>query len=176
MKEIWKPIPGYENFYKISNLGRVKSLKRKVFYNDHRLYRINPEKLKKLTIHNKKYYKVTLTDKNLIAKQYCVHRLMAWAFLGIQKKGIEVRHINGDGLDNNINNLCYGKKSDNMRDAVQHKRFSMSDWHPNAKLSKEQILYIRNSELYYKDLALRFNVHPNTIHKIRRFAVRTNDF
>ncbi len=28
-KEIWKDIPGYEGFYKVSNLGRVKSLQRR---------------------------------------------------------------------------------------------------------------------------------------------------
>ena len=28
MKEIWKDIEGYEGLYQVSNLGRVKSLKR----------------------------------------------------------------------------------------------------------------------------------------------------
>ena len=28
MNEIWKDIPGYEGLYRISNLGRVKSLSR----------------------------------------------------------------------------------------------------------------------------------------------------
>ena len=30
MKEIWKDIKGFEGCYQISNLGRVKSLERKV--------------------------------------------------------------------------------------------------------------------------------------------------
>ena len=29
MKEVWKDIKGYEGYYKISNKGKVKSLKRK---------------------------------------------------------------------------------------------------------------------------------------------------
>ena len=29
MKEIWKPIKGYETLYKVSNLGNVKS----IYYN-----------------------------------------------------------------------------------------------------------------------------------------------
>ena len=29
MKEIWKDVKGYEGIYKISNLGRVKSLSNK---------------------------------------------------------------------------------------------------------------------------------------------------
>ena len=31
MEEIWKDIKGYEGLYQVSNLGRIKSLKRKVY-------------------------------------------------------------------------------------------------------------------------------------------------
>lgn len=30
-EEVWRPIEGYEDRYEISNLGRVKSLERKVW-------------------------------------------------------------------------------------------------------------------------------------------------
>lgn len=30
VKEIWKDIPGYEGYYQVSNIGRVKGLERKV--------------------------------------------------------------------------------------------------------------------------------------------------
>ena len=30
--EVWKDIKGYEGLYKVSSLGRIKSLKRKVKY------------------------------------------------------------------------------------------------------------------------------------------------
>ena len=29
MVEIWKPVFGFENLYEVSNLGRVKSIKKK---------------------------------------------------------------------------------------------------------------------------------------------------
>ena len=34
MEEIWKPVNGFEGIYEVSNLGRIKSLKRtvKTFY------------------------------------------------------------------------------------------------------------------------------------------------
>lgn len=35
MKEIWKPISGYENLYKISNLGNVISLRNNRFLKHH---------------------------------------------------------------------------------------------------------------------------------------------
>lgn len=43
MKEIWKDIKGYEGLYQISNLGRVKSLQRKV--KNKNGYRIIKEKI-----------------------------------------------------------------------------------------------------------------------------------
>ena len=36
-KEIWKDIVGYEGLYQVSNLGRVKSLKRKVYAGRNRM-------------------------------------------------------------------------------------------------------------------------------------------
>ena len=33
MNEIWKDVVGYEGYYLVSNLGRVKSVKRKVEMN-----------------------------------------------------------------------------------------------------------------------------------------------
>ena len=41
MDEIWKDIEGYEGLYQVSNLGRVKSLKRQVV--DTVGFRIVPE-------------------------------------------------------------------------------------------------------------------------------------
>ena len=34
MEEIWKDIKGYEGLYQVSNLGRVKSLKRVILRNN----------------------------------------------------------------------------------------------------------------------------------------------
>lgn len=31
-KEVWKPVKGYEGFYEVSDLGRVKSLSREVHH------------------------------------------------------------------------------------------------------------------------------------------------
>ena len=35
-KEVWKDVPGYEGYYQASNLGRVKSLDRRVEFSDGR--------------------------------------------------------------------------------------------------------------------------------------------
>ena len=50
MEEIWKDIIGYEGYYKISNLGRVKSLARNIYYKDGSFARYKPETIKKSLI------------------------------------------------------------------------------------------------------------------------------
>ena len=45
MEEIWKDIEGYEGLYQVSNFGRVKSLRKIVYYSDGRVYSY-PEKIK----------------------------------------------------------------------------------------------------------------------------------
>ncbi len=175
-QEEWRLIPEYNGLYSASSHGRIRSEERRIFYGDHRSSRIGSSQIKKQTLSsNGKYYRVTLTANNDKPKQFTVHRLVAWAFIGKQDEGIEVRHINGNGLDNRPENLCYGTKSDNMRDAIEHRTFSMSDWHPCAKLTKQQVEYIRLSDKHYKDIAAELGIHPFTVHKIRRKAVRNHD-
>ena len=58
MKEIWKDIPNYKGLYQISNLGRIKSLKRYV-KNKHGK-RIVKEKILTNYINGTGYYAVNL--------------------------------------------------------------------------------------------------------------------
>ena len=173
-KEIWKPILEFDSVYSASSEGRLRKEACRVYYGDHRGYREEPQKIKKLSLRPNSYYFVTLSF-NGTTHQLSVHRLVAWAFLGKQQKGMEVRHKDGNKLNNKASNLCYGTKSDNMRDAIEHRTFSMSDWHPCAKLTKEQVKEIRESKEYYKDIAKRFSIHPFTVHKIRRNKIRNHD-
>ena len=38
MEEIWKPIEGYENFYLVSNLGKIKSIRNNIIMKPQKLY------------------------------------------------------------------------------------------------------------------------------------------
>jgi ribosomal protein L22 len=91
--EIWKDIPGYEN-YQVSNLGRVKSL----FY--------NKERILKPSINNNGYPNIVIR-KNNKSKNFKVHQLVAIAFLNHIPNGLfeVIDHINGNKLDNTLENL-----------------------------------------------------------------------
>ena len=92
MQEIWKPIEDYEGCYEVSNLGRVKSLK------------FNKEVILKTCIDSGGYAYNGLR-KNGKSKNFLVHRLVAFAFLGKKDYQDQVNHINGDKTDNRLNNL-----------------------------------------------------------------------
>ena len=94
-KEIWKDIKGFEGLYRVSNLGRVKSLKRP--------YGLK-EKILKPEILNNGYYQVCLC-KQSVKKHYRVHRLVWSAFNGPIPENMQVNHINEIKTDNRLSNL-----------------------------------------------------------------------
>lgn len=64
MQEIWKDIQGYEGLYQVSNLGRVKSLKR--LSNDRGGYRAIEEKIKNVRLCRKGYQIINLSKNGTV--------------------------------------------------------------------------------------------------------------
>jgi hypothetical protein len=105
MEEIYKSITGFPD-YKISNLGNVKSFKR------------SKEKIMKTHISDKGYYSVNLIneDGSSLLK---IHRLIAKEFIPNPDNLPFIDHIDGNRLNNNIENLrwasyqqnCFNRKS-----------------------------------------------------------------
>lgn len=98
--EIWKDIKGFEGMYQISNLGRVKSLKRK----RNNINRIEQEHLIKQFDNSKGYLQFSLFKDE---KKYTfrTHRILAETFIPNPKKYKVVNHINGHKKDNRLENL-----------------------------------------------------------------------
>lgn len=105
MEEIWKDIPDYEGLYQVSNLGKVKSLKRKVTRNDGVVQLIR-EKILKKTLSKDGYYVQSLSLNGEHIK-YKIHQLVAMAFLNHKPNGFKlvVDHIDNDKLNNRVDNL-----------------------------------------------------------------------
>lgn len=107
--EIWKDIPDYIGEYQISNLGRVKSLERMKYTK----YYKNGLKIKEKILKNRNngdgYLTVLLNNK----KEY-VHRLVAKAFIKSESYYKEVNHIDGNKQNNNVENLEWCTRKENM--------------------------------------------------------------
>lgn len=116
MDEAWKDILGYEGFYQISNLGRIKSLPR---------YRKNGKtsgKYLQRGIIRKNYDSKTYSCINLSkegkTKTHFIHILVANAFLDKIEGKNYVNHIDGNKHNNNVNNLEWCTASENQRHAL----------------------------------------------------------
>lgn len=177
-KEIWKDIEGYENMYQVSNLGRVKSLRREVFRKvkkgrDIRWVKpiIVKEKILRQNLTKCGYPVVSLSHKEKTPrlKTFRVHRLVAVTFLGLED-GLEVNHIDEDKLNNSLKNLEWVSRGDNIR----HSNMSYSKpgvLNGRSKLTMVQVREIRKRAEENKEfLAKEFGVSVCTVRKIIRGA------
>ena len=103
VKEVWMDVKGYENYYQVSNLGRIKSLQRWV---DHKpgQYRLVKERILSPSVDNCGYLHVRLA-KDGQYKLFKVHRLIAAHFLPDYSEELSVNHKNHDRWDNRVENL-----------------------------------------------------------------------
>ena len=103
--ETWKAIPGYEGLYEVSDQGRVRSFRRVA---NGQLLR--PGRMPQ------GHLSVALGRGN----SQCVHKLVLLAFVGPAPDKHECCHNNGNPADNRLENLRWGTRSENIKDAVRH--------------------------------------------------------
>lgn len=110
MKEIWKDIAGYEGFYQVSNLGRIKTVAHWQTYanGDRHFYR---ERIRKPGIGPTGYLTIRLGS---IGREAGVHRFVAEAFIPRIEGKNDVNHIDGDKTNNQVENLEWCTRKENM--------------------------------------------------------------
>lgn len=104
-QEFWKPIKGYEHLL-ISRTGRVWST--------------TYDKELRPHLTNRGYLRVNLS-KDKTVKRVSVHRLVAEAFIPNPDNLPCVDHIDGNKLNNHVENLQWISTSNNMRKACKGK-------------------------------------------------------
>lgn len=117
MKEIWKDIIDYPN-YQVSNLGNVKSKERlvNIVYNSKRKVK---ERILKCNIRKNGYCYVTLYNEYGKSNPKAIHRLVAQAFIHNHDNYKIINHIDGNKLNNNVNNLEWCTQSHNVKEAYR---------------------------------------------------------
>jgi hypothetical protein len=162
--EKWLPVLGWEEFYEVSNLGNVRSIKRigKTKFGN-RFYGGDLVKPIKTTTG---YVAVNLTG-NKCRKQFHIHKLVLEAFVGKAPIGMECCHNNGNRTDARLENLRWDTRINNHADKWNHGTWQGGVNHGNAKLTNEQVKEIKKGNLPIKQLAQMFNVSIGCINKIR---------
>ena len=97
--EQWKPVVGYEGLYEVSSHGNVYSMRTK----------------KILRTYNQNGYLHVHLYKNGHRKNWVVHRLVANAFIPNPENLETVNHIDENKMNNNVNNLEWMSRGDNIR-------------------------------------------------------------
>lgn len=120
MEEIWKDIKDYEGLYQVSNLGRVKSLKTyKYTKKTNSCKEILRIRILRSAL-EKSGYKIVVLTKNKIRTTKKVHRLVAETFISNPNNYKCVNHIDGNKLNNSVNNLEWITNSNNTIHAYKN--------------------------------------------------------
>lgn len=115
--ETWKDIKGYEGYYMVSDMGRIKSLPRLIESGmNYKSVRFTKESIIK-TVDNGKGYLRCNIYKNGKMKTVKIHRLVAESFIGIDNPDFVVNHINGIKTDNRLSNIEVVTQKDNVKHA-----------------------------------------------------------
>lgn len=149
MKEIWKDIPNYEG-YQASNLGRIRT-HNKITYTKMHGYRhwndkilsFKPPTTSKQRSKQGMGYRVDLW-KNGKPKTLLVARLVATTFLeNLIDTDMTINHKDGNRLNNNIKNLEWMSKADNIRYGFDNGQYPQ----------KKAILYTDKEKLEFRSMA-----------------------
>ena len=162
--EEWKAIPGYEGFYSVSNLGRVRAEQRQVPGKMSSI-RTLPQKLMTPT-NNDGYLQIRLSrNKSSICRK--VHALVMMAFVGKRPDGMEVAHKNGIRSDNRLENLRYDTKLGNCSDKKIHGTQPRGTQIRRSKLTEEQVNAIRFDKRSCRKIGLEYGVHHKSVAAIK---------
>lgn len=165
--EKWKPIVGYENYYLVSNLGRIKSI-----IDNHNNVR-KTEKILKTNNNNSGYQYVSLYgDKHRKGVHFLVHRIVAEAFVDGYENGMEVNHKDGNKGNNRADNLEWVSHIDNHI----HRVYTVK--HYAKKLSPKKIECVETGEKFMSAAlaAKTKNINRSLLCRSARTATRAGGF
>lgn len=150
-EEVWNDIPGFEGFYSASSIGRIRS--------EDRVISTYSQKARRSTVQRRKgvvlatcitpagYESVTLSLEGYATTKR-VNILVCEAFHGKKKNGMQVRHLDGNKLNNRQENLKWGTAKENQKDRVRHGTDIRGEDVVTSKLTVPDVIEVLESRTY----------------------------
>lgn len=168
MTEIWKPVPGYEMLYEVSDLGRLRRVS---------TYGSRPKPLNRIITPHRKWtgYVDYWLWSNGKPKRRIAHRLIWESFNGTIPSGLQINHKNGLKNDNRLENLEVVTVSVNMAHSFRvlgrpaPNNPNPGERNGSAKLTEAKVREIRKlfeTGVHKRQIAKMFGVTPENIHRI----------
>lgn len=152
-----KSVEGYNNYY-ITTMGDVYSFMKKT-----------PLKMTNKT--DRLGYKHLSLSRNGKSNYISVHREVAKAFIPNPQKLLEVNHKDGDKSNNNVSNLEWCTRAENLRHAYKNNlKTNKGDKAPSRILSSVDIPRIRDlieEGVTLREIGRMYGVTHHAIHKIK---------
>ena len=163
MKEIWKRLiyhgEDYGDWYEVSNIGNIRNAR--------------THRVRKLNVLQKGYAFVGVSLGSRDNKpMFKVHRAVAETFIPNPNNLPVINHIDGNKLNNSVENLEWCTHQENTIHAMENglRKPQPRSYHNSCcKLTKEQVDYIKNFYIPYDNefgsraLARKFNVTHHVI-------------
>jgi hypothetical protein len=174
MKEVFKTIPSFSD-YEVSNCGRVRTLSRPIRYlhavtgKEH--FRISEHRFLKVHYNNRTGYNFCQLYKDKKMYNKTIHSLVADVFLIKGDDHDTVNHIDGNKLNNLVENLEWCTNLYNHEHASKNGLKAKGSKIGTSKLNERCVLAIKNLiEEGFSDgkIAKWFNVSRSTILMVRR--------
>lgn len=163
VQEKWYPIPGIPHRFQISKSGELKRNGFEAVSPSGRRY--NRPTIFIKCVSDKAGYMTCRINK----KSYLVHRLLALTFISNPHSKPEVNHINGIKTDNNIKNLEWATRMENMAHARNAGLWNVSGENSrSAKLTVAKVETIRclKGQFTQKELSEMYGVDRSGISRI----------
>lgn len=149
----WKVInfiKDFENLYEVNTLGQVR--------------RIDSQKILKPTLNNKGYHSVHLSSGKK-RKRIGISILVAKAFISNHENKPEVDHIDTNRTNNNVSNLRWVTRQENMDNPLTLKNLEVNKGNKYFdKGYREDILSLREKGMSYNEIAKTLNCSKSTVH------------
>lgn len=168
--EEWRPVVGYERFYSVSSLGRVRTETKRAWVPKGHILAPNPRR--------RNYLSVGLQDERE-RKRHSLHAVVAAAFIGPRPEGMQINHKDGDPRNNRPENLEYCTCLQNIRHSIEtglkppgpYVRIHQAcgERIPWSRLTEREVRQIRGlarAGRGQSEIAREFSVSPSAIRKI----------